>query len=58
MFKIYISLNKEINCEHICKVVGKYIEKNIKSKEQAENTILKISLVEMQEETIKIESKL
>lgn len=54
---ICISLNKDINCEYICKTISKYIEENIKSKEQANNTILRISLVEIQEEIPKIESK-
>lgn len=55
---ICISLNKEINCEYICKLISKYIGENIKSKEQADKTILRISLVEIQEEVPKLEEKI
>jgi len=47
---ICISLNKDINCEHLCKAVSEYVGKNIKSKEQASKMLLRISLVEIQEQ--------
>ena len=43
---ICISLKENISCEHICKEIKKYVEKNIKSQEQANNAMLKITLVE------------
>lgn len=43
---IAISLNQDINCDKVCRLIKNYIEKNIKSREQAANTILKITLVE------------
>lgn len=54
-----ISLNKQINCEFLCKSVFKYVEENVKSQEQAKKTILKISLVESSdyEEIKKLEDK-
>lgn len=44
-----ISLNKPVNCDYICKEIMKQLEKHIKSKEQAENSVLQISLVEVQD---------
>lgn len=56
---ICISLKENISCDYICKEIKKYVEKNIKSQEQANNTMLKITLVEPKEhepELPKIES--
>ena len=44
-----ISLNKDINCELVCRIVKELIEKNIKSKEQASNMALSITIVEIKD---------
>ena len=57
---ICISLKENISCEHICKEIKKYVEKNIKSQEQANNAMLRITLVEPKDldpEITKIELK-
>jgi hypothetical protein len=48
---ICVSLNKNINCDYICKLISDYISKNIKSQDQAANTILKISFVEIKSDS-------
>ena len=56
-----ISLNKDINCELVCRIVKELIEKNIKSKEQASNMALSITIVEIKDAeenaTLAIEQK-
>ena len=56
-----ISLNKDINCELVCRIVKELIEKNIKSKEQANNMALSITVVEIKDAeenaTLAIEQK-
>ena len=44
-----ISLNKDINCELVCRVVKELIQKNVKSKEQANNMALSITIVEIKD---------
>jgi hypothetical protein len=44
-----ISLNKDINCELVCRIVKELIQKNVKSKEQANNMALSITIVEIKD---------
>jgi hypothetical protein len=44
-----ISLNKDINCELVCRIVKELIQKNVKSKEQANNMALSITVVEIKD---------
>ena len=44
-----VSLNKDINCELVCRIVKELIQKNVKSKEQAENMALSITIVEIKD---------
>lgn len=52
-----ISLNKDINCEHICRIVKELIQKNIKSQEQANNMALAITIVEIKDAIEAVEQK-
>jgi hypothetical protein len=56
-----ISLNKDINCELVCRIVKELIQKNVKSKEQANNMALSITVVEIKDAeenaTLAIEQK-
>jgi hypothetical protein len=56
-----VSLNKDINCELVCRIVKELIEKNVKSKEQASNMALSITVVEIKDAeenaTLAIEQK-
>jgi len=56
-----ISLNKDINCELVCRIVKELIQKNVKSKEQANNMALSITIVEIKDAeenaTLAIEQK-
>jgi len=56
-----ISLNKDINCELVCRIVKELIQKNVKSKEQASNMALSITIVEIKDAeenaTLAIEQK-
>ena len=53
-----VSLNKDINCELVCRIVKELIQKNIKSKEQAENMALSITIVEIKDAEENITPKL
>jgi len=56
-----ISLSKDINCELVCRIVKELIQKNVKSKEQASNMALSITIVEIKDAeenaTLAIEQK-